>query len=80
MAFEIGFIQCFLGHRGYSGSVSKNHTWKLPAMTEYRLLSRGIDVIEYLLRDSPNVDVALTWNAHKQKASRDAPEAFDMSG
>lgn len=35
-------------------------------------LSRGVDFIEYLLCDSSNVDVALTWNAHKQKAPRDA--------
>jgi hypothetical protein len=38
---------------------------------------RCVDFIEYLLRDSPNVDVALTWNADKQKAPRDArPKAL----
>jgi hypothetical protein len=39
--------------------------------------SRIVDFIEYLLGDSPNVDMALTWNAHKQKAPRDArPKAL----
>ena len=34
--------------------------------------SRRVDFIEYFLCDSPNVDVALTWNADKQKAPRDS--------
>ena len=39
--------------------------------------SRGVDFIEYLFCDSPNVDVALTWNSDKQKAPRDArPKAL----
>jgi hypothetical protein len=39
--------------------------------------SRCVDFIEYFLCDSPNVDVALTWNADKQKAPRDArPKAL----
>lgn len=42
---------------------------------------RIVDFIEYLLRDSPNVDVALTWNARKQKAPRHArPKALVLFG
>ena len=39
------------------------------------------DLTGYLLCDSPNVDVALTWNSHKQKAPRDArPKALVLLG
>lgn len=42
---------------------------------------RIVDFIEYFLCDSSNVDVALTWNADKQKASRDArPKALVFFG
>tara|TARA_R110001632_G_C11108453_1_gene392059 strand:+ start:162 stop:437 length:276 start_codon:yes stop_codon:yes gene_type:complete len=58
--FEIGFVQCFPGHRGHSGSVSENRIRKPLVMTERPTSSRGVDFIEYLLCDSPNVDVALT--------------------
>jgi hypothetical protein len=54
---------------------------KLLGMTELSPSSRGVDFIEYLLCDSPNVDVALTWNANKQKAPRDArPKALVLFG
>ena len=44
-------------------------------------IERIIDFIEYLLCDSSNVDVALTWNADKQKAPRDArPKALVLLG
>ena len=43
--------------------------------------SRRVDFIAYLFCDSPNVDVALTWNADKQKAPRDArPKALVLLG
>lgn len=79
--FEIGFVQCFLGHRGHSGSVSENRIRKPLAMTERVPSSRIVDFIGYLLRDSSNVDVALTWNAEKQKAPRDArPKVLVLFG
>jgi hypothetical protein len=54
---------------------------KLPGRTEWTPSSRGVDLIEYLLCDSPNVDVALTWNTDKQKAPRDArPKALVLFG
>ena len=70
--FEIGFVQCLLGHRGHSGGVPKIVSANSQRVTERSPSSRVIDFIEYLLCDLPNVDVALTWNAHKQKAPRDA--------
>ena len=79
--FKIGFVQCFLRHRGHSASFPRNRIRKLLGMTECPQSSRGVDFIEYLLRDSPNVDVALTWNADKQKAPRDArPKALVLLG
>ena len=79
--FEIGFVQCFLGHRGHSASVPRNRILKLLGMTDCPQSSGGIDFIEYLLCDSPNVDVALTWNADKQQAPRDAgPKALVLFG
>jgi hypothetical protein len=58
-----------------------NRIRKLLGRTELALLNGDIDFIEYLLCDSPNVDVALTWNADKQKAPRDArPKALVLFG
>ena len=57
---EIGFVQCFLGHRGHSGAIPKNRTRELLGMTECTRLSRGVDFVEYFLCDSSNVDMALT--------------------
>lgn len=54
---------------------------KLPAIKECLHSSCGVASIEYFLCDSSNVDVALTWNAHKQNASRDArPKALVLFG
>ena len=54
---------------------------ELLGMTECPPSSRFVDFIEYLLCDSPNVDVALTWNADKQKAPRyERPKALLLFG
>ena len=56
-------------------------TRKLLLIRERLASGRGVDFIEYFLCDSSNVDVALTWNAHKQKAPRDArPKALVLFG
>lgn len=82
--FEIGFVQCFLGHHSHSASVRRNRIRKSPWTTEYLPSNRRVDFIEHLLCDSPNVDVVLTWNAHKQKAPRGAGRKalvlFDIFG
>ncbi len=57
MTFEIGFVQYFLGHRGHLASVPRNRILKLLRMTDCPQSSRGDDFIEYLLCDSPNVDM-----------------------
>lgn len=55
--FEIGFVQCFLGHRGHSASVPRNRNRKLLGMTECRYRAEALISLNicYATRQ------ALTW-------------------